>query len=293
MTLDSDSNISRVKSAREFETAYSRSFIRQIFDLLQFRTNQLIPFDDVRGMIGFTGQKSMGRQMVPIKKIIGSEGRAHQFSRSFLPRSFALRGRWISMHQAFDSMKSLPPVELYEIGGYYFVRDGNHRISVAKIVKIPSIEAEVTSVSFRGSLEGATNLKAITRRIKKVQREDFFAKTGLFSELDKEWFSNTFNLGYEKLYRTILQSGLSAEQWFNDIFKPVCTLLEKEHLSYVFPGRTKADIYLLFKSFIDAAPNRELAEEVFISNMRDTLQKKHRPLLSRLRQLFYRNIRPE
>jgi hypothetical protein len=38
----------------------------------------------------------------------------------------------------------LPPVELIQVGDVYFVRDGHHRISVARMMGQDSIDAEVT-----------------------------------------------------------------------------------------------------------------------------------------------------
>jgi hypothetical protein len=38
----------------------------------------------------------------------------------------------MSIDTAFLEGQVLPPVVLYEVGGLYFVRDGNHRVSVAK-----------------------------------------------------------------------------------------------------------------------------------------------------------------
>jgi len=39
--------------------------------------------------------------------------------------------------------KVLPPVELIQVGGCYFVRDGHHRISVARSFGQQYIEAEI------------------------------------------------------------------------------------------------------------------------------------------------------
>jgi len=38
----------------------------------------------------------------------------------------------------------LPPVELIRVGDEYYVRDGNHRVSVARAFGQPYIEALVT-----------------------------------------------------------------------------------------------------------------------------------------------------
>jgi hypothetical protein len=49
--------------------------------------------------------------------------------------------------RAFHRGVELPAVELYELGGSYFVVDGNHRISVARYQGVRWIEAEVTQLS--------------------------------------------------------------------------------------------------------------------------------------------------
>jgi hypothetical protein len=221
--------------------------------------------------------------MVPIKKIIGSEGRSRQFSRSFIPKSPALKNRWANIYRAVEEFKPLPPVQLYELGGYYFVRDGNHRISVARIQKIPSIEAEVTSIDFPAPLGKAGNLEEIKRSIKEVQRAEFL-RTCVFSAVpDPDLLKTSFILGYEKMYRTILESGLSPDTWLENIFMPAIELIEKEDLTKAFPGRTKADIYLLFRSFINAAENKDAALTVLLRQagrrrtLRYRLLRKFRP----------------
>jgi hypothetical protein len=40
----------------------------------------------------------------------------------------------------------LPPVELYKLGDAYFVKDGNHRVSVARAHGQAFIEAYVTEM---------------------------------------------------------------------------------------------------------------------------------------------------
>lgn len=48
--------------------------------------------------------------------------------------------------------RSLPPVELIQIGEVYFVRDGHHRISVAQTMGQEQIEATVTVWETTGTL---------------------------------------------------------------------------------------------------------------------------------------------
>ena len=48
---------------------------------------------------------------------------------------------------AVDGPEGVPPVELLELDGEYYVKDGHHRISVMKRLGIRSVEAYVTSLS--------------------------------------------------------------------------------------------------------------------------------------------------
>jgi hypothetical protein len=45
------------------------------------------------------------------------------------------------------SFEGYPPIELYKIGEVYFVRDGNHRVSVARANGLNFIEAYVTELA--------------------------------------------------------------------------------------------------------------------------------------------------
>lgn len=69
---------------------------------------------------------------VPLSRIVGSEGRADDFDRAFYPLNDHTRDRWINIAAARRDGAALPPVELIQVGDGYYVRDGHHRISVAR-----------------------------------------------------------------------------------------------------------------------------------------------------------------
>ena len=75
--------------------------------------------------------------------IIGSEGRTNDSDRDFYPLQTHNRDRWIGIAAARRQGAILPPVELIQYGDGYYVRDGNHRVSVAKIAGQVEIEAQV------------------------------------------------------------------------------------------------------------------------------------------------------
>jgi hypothetical protein len=89
-------------------------------------------------------RRHAGVRLVPIDQIRGSEGRCEDFDRSFRPLKRLSDERWISIFCAQDADVPLPLVELIQVNDLYFVRDGHHRISVARWLGQKEIEAEVT-----------------------------------------------------------------------------------------------------------------------------------------------------
>ena len=80
---------------------------------------------------------------IAIEKIVGSESRVHDFDNHFRPLVNHTRDRWVSIAIARHQGINLPPVELIQVGEEYFVRDGHHRVSVAKTFGQATIEAQV------------------------------------------------------------------------------------------------------------------------------------------------------
>ncbi len=85
-----------------------------------------------------------GFEIVEVERISGSIGRCLDFDRGFLPVCSCLGDRWRGVDGALRGGRSLPPVELYKIGGEYFVLDGNHRVSVSRYLGVAAVDAIVT-----------------------------------------------------------------------------------------------------------------------------------------------------
>jgi hypothetical protein len=81
---------------------------------------------------------------VPVSQIGGSVGRCSEFDRDFMPAKASVGERWKRIDRAFHRGEELPPVSLYKVGGFYFVLDGHHRISVACYHGVEWIDAHVT-----------------------------------------------------------------------------------------------------------------------------------------------------
>jgi hypothetical protein len=93
-------------------------------------------------------QAYCGMRTVEVEKIAGSVGRYKDFDAWFLPHKRSMGERWSRVDRAYQEGVELPAVSLYKVGDAYFVRDGNHRVSVARYHKVVTIDAEV--VELRG-----------------------------------------------------------------------------------------------------------------------------------------------
>jgi hypothetical protein len=107
--------------------------------------------DDVRPIPGAIGRIYRGMRTVPVGQIAGSVGRCSEFDRDFMPAKARVEERWKRIDRAFHRDEELPPVNLYKVGGFYFVLDGHHRVSVAHYHSVEWIDAEVTEFGARPS----------------------------------------------------------------------------------------------------------------------------------------------
>lgn len=82
-------------------------------------------------------------QSVSPTAIIGSVGRRADFDADFRPLQRVSARRWRAIAAAYLAGRGLPPVELIRAGQHYYVRDGMHRVSVARALGIAEIEALV------------------------------------------------------------------------------------------------------------------------------------------------------
>jgi hypothetical protein len=108
------------------------------------RSTLLSP-EELRRSVPASGAMYRGRRTLEVSRIVGSLGKHQHFDRNFMPLSGASSEKWKRIDRAFRlGQEELPPVSLLELGGHYFVIDGNHRVSVARFHGVEWIDAEVT-----------------------------------------------------------------------------------------------------------------------------------------------------
>jgi hypothetical protein len=129
----------RQAAVRLYHRAYLAGWLRRIALYLLRRSSDLLNLTEAETTQCIKNRYSAGVQLVAIDQIQGSQGRYRDFDRAFYPRQHHSQSRWLQVATA----RALPPVALVQVGNIYFVRDGHHRISVARAMGQIEIEAEV------------------------------------------------------------------------------------------------------------------------------------------------------
>jgi len=252
-------NIYITNRAREdFNKARSRATISQLLFSLTPERQHLLSLEDVRALLRPTSECYKGMQAVPIQKIIGSEGRYKDFTKAFLPKKEFIRGRWESIDRAHLSDVILPPIKLYEIGGVYFVRDGNHRVSVARMQGVEAIDAEVIELDTEIKLSPGmttTDLKEAVIQYEKMKvfsdtgldtiippEEVLFSEPGRYVEMLRHIQGHKYFLNQKKTMEIPFLE--AASSWYNTLYKPIVRIIEQENIIHRFPGRTISDLYM-------------------------------------------------
>jgi hypothetical protein len=129
---------------RLHQRARSRSILGWIRGLVAGGSCFLLDLGRVQATCKIRERVDLGTRPVPIDRILGSEGRGKDFDAGFRPLRAHSQARWVRVAEAMYMGVTLPPVELIQVGDVYFVRDGHHRVSVAKALGQAEIEAHVT-----------------------------------------------------------------------------------------------------------------------------------------------------
>jgi hypothetical protein len=136
----------------EFARAFHRAVWGDRLARLRHRPTGLRSYSETRRQVVVLSESYRGIQEVSVDRIVGSTERWNDFDPAFRPLRADSAGRWVSVARGYDAGRSLPPVQLYQIADAYFVRDGHHRVSVARVRGQGWVEAEVVEVLTRASL---------------------------------------------------------------------------------------------------------------------------------------------
>jgi hypothetical protein len=88
------------KATEDFNKARNKARFSKLTSIMNSSRDDLLSFYDVKEILKPQNQIYLGMKQVPIKLIVGSEGRYRDFNKGFHPRSDFLRQRWESVDRA-------------------------------------------------------------------------------------------------------------------------------------------------------------------------------------------------
>jgi hypothetical protein len=211
----------------------------------------ILPYEEVVAALGYVSEHYAGKAVVPLDAIVGTVDRGRDFDRRFRPTSGRVRSRWEHIATAMRRGEAMPPVDLVRIGQIYFVRDGHHRVSVARALGHTDIDANVTEVVTRVGAERAITLEELPL---KSHRRVFFERVPLPDNVREE-IQLTNPWDYGRLAEAVEAWGFRTSQdrgepinrreaaflWLENEYRPVIEMLRGADL---IGTNTDAEAYM-------------------------------------------------
>ena len=243
----------------KFRGLRTKAFLQEMMGLLRGQSAELLCFDDVRARLRLREESYKGLQDIPLDKIVGSVGRHKEFTQTFLPKSNDTEQRWSRVYAKVNSMEGVPPIDVFQVDDVYFVRDGNHRVSVARELDNKTIQAHVTELPTTVDLEPGMTLEDLDAAAAYVA---FLDETELkFTRPHHQSIQLSDPSGYAELMGHIYLHGQVMEQlrgapvkmsdaaadWYDHIYRPAVSLIRKYNVlerTHEEKDHTEADLYV-------------------------------------------------
>jgi hypothetical protein len=211
----------------------------------------ILPYDEVVAALGYLEESYVGLRTVPLDSILGTVDRAKGFDRQFRPTTARVRARWERIANAVRRGEPMPPISLFQIGEVYFVRDGHHRVSVARALGRTEIDAYVVEVRTQ---VGADRTLRVDDLPKKSHERLFHERVplpsrargrisvtdawdyGVLAAAVEAW---AFRLSQDRA--EFLDRASAARLWFDEEYEPVVEMLREADM---LGDGTETDAYL-------------------------------------------------
>jgi nucleotide-binding universal stress UspA family protein len=298
----------RQSALRDFQQAHRDAALQQVLARVTGKSVELLSYDEVLQKLRLTGRTTRGVREVPVEAIVGTVGRTTDFTRTFLPRKSTDEQRWAGL-MAFvqqNSLDSLPPIEVYQIGSAYFVQDGHHRVSIARQLGIQFITAYVTEVYTRVPLTPDADWNALIRN---AEHAAFLEYTHLNQLRPRTDFTVSVPGQYTKLedhievHRYFIEAAEQRElpleeavcRWHDEAYQPIIDAIHEQGLLGDFPGRTITDFYLWIaehRLLLQHELGWPISPEAATASMAGRFITRSRPLLDRAGRAVFSAIIP-
>jgi len=287
----------------QWNSAHRRALWSRLLNNIQGDSSRLLDFNEVVHRLHLKNAVYRGIQMIPLDRIVGSVGRYQDFTRAFLPLREEMRSRWqdIANIEINPLGKILPPIDAYKVGEWYFVKDGNHRVSVKRHLGNPDIEAKIWE--YTEDLPEIGPETNIDDFLVEAERFNFFQHTGLDDLRPDHGIQLSEPGGYTEMLLWIAHYQEALNQiddantpyteavtaWYDMIYETSVQIIERDGVLAQFPDRTSTDFFVWVMRH--RAELAECCEEpVRLEHVIDDIRQQQQPgnLLTRALSTFRR-----
>ncbi|HEY80469.1 MAG TPA: hypothetical protein G4O05_05255 [Caldilineae bacterium] len=242
-------------AAREFDRARRKVLLHDIMAFLRGYRNHLLDFGELSETLASGEPVDLGVQDVPLDAIRGSVDRYREFDLAFLPKHEGLRDRWQRVEAARRYGLPMRPVELYKLGDVYFVRDGHHRVSVARAHGDKTIQAHVLEITSRVPLHpdlkpnDLPDIRAYGDFLRVTRADEILPGVDLRLS-EPRYYARL--LRHIALFRYLNRKPgekprewpQAVRAWHEQLYRPICEMIRDSGVMAHFPKRTRTDLYL-------------------------------------------------
>jgi hypothetical protein len=239
----------------DFLRARRRRVFAQLSALLRLEAGDvdvMLSFDEVVEALGRVGERDLGVVTIPIETIVGTLDRRKEFDRSFRPTSSKARARFERIAEAARRGVALPPIDVYRVGELHFVRDGHHRVAVARAQGLEKIDAHVVEVVTQVAADRSITLADLPLK----SHERLFHERVPLPPDARARITLTDPVAYGTLAEGVeawgfrltqaeeryLDRAQTALRWFHEEYVPVVAVLRDAEL--IAKRETETDAYL-------------------------------------------------
>lgn len=250
-----DSGSPRIDAESDFLRARRHQTLSRLAGFLRGdveSAKESLSFTETLEALGRRGEQRLGVRVIPLDQIVGSVDKVRDFDRRFRPTSDRSRQRWEQISRRTREGHSFPPIEVYQLGNLYFVRDGHHRVSVARAMGAREIEADVTAIETVIDTEGIGGRRDLDaknwglRFLRRVpltghRRAEIVCTDPTdyhrLAEMVEAWACRLMHR--EHAY---FDAETMARRWFDEEYVPVVQLMDQAGVRG--PEETGADAYI-------------------------------------------------
>ena len=287
----------------EWNKARRKAMWSSVTNFLQRDKSELMNFNEVAQRLNLKHAVYRGVQVVPLEKIVGSVGRYQDFTDTFLPRTPEMGERWASVAtlQLNAHSHGFPPIEIYRIGKWYFVKDGHHRVSVAQQLDLPDIEAYVWEYPQpEMDVRDSSNLDHV---LLAWEHQDFITQTQLDKLRPDHNFEVTVPGGYHQAltqishYQSILSKidnepipyAEAVTAWYDMVYETLIHKLHETGIFELFPNRTVADFFVWITRYREEL-EEEYGERLLIKDVAQQVKTQYSGIWGWVRRLWKKEI---